>query len=332
MSGGPLFRAEPEDFRVDEIALYPPSGSGGHTFVRIEKRLLTSDGVARQLAAIAGVPARDVGYAGRKDRVALTTQWMSVPGLDPEKALGLKLEGVRILEAVAHPHKLRTGQLRGNRFTIRVRSVDDAAEAEAREVLERAVAVGMANPFGAQRFGHKGRNADQGRQLLEGKRAPRDRRKARFLLSALQSEVFNRVLAERPLPLEAVEAGDVAQVVESGGLFIVEDVEAEAERARNFEISATGPIFGKKMVEPAGAVATREAEVMTAMGIPSAQDLVPPRGIRLPGGRRPLRVRPQDPSMIRDDDGVLLEFGLPSGSYATVLLAQLFPGLREGKG
>jgi len=332
MSGGPRFRAEPEDFRVDEIALYPPSGSGGHTFVRIEKRLLTSDGVARQLAAIAGVPARDVGYAGRKDRVALTTQWMSVPGLDPEKALGLKLEGVRILEAVAHPHKLRTGQLRGNRFTIRVRSVDDAAEAEAREVLERAVAVGMANPFGAQRFGHRGRNADLGRELLEGKRAPRDRRKARFLLSALQSEVFNRVLAERPLPLEAVEAGDVAQVVESGGLFIVEDVEAETERARNFEISATGPIFGNKMVNPAGAVAAREAEVMSAMGIPSAQDLVPPRGIRLPGGRRPLRVRPQNPSMSRDDDGLLLEFGLPSGSYATVLLAQLFPGLREGKG
>ncbi|MCS5637330.1 MAG: tRNA pseudouridine(13) synthase TruD, partial [Myxococcota bacterium] len=91
---------------MDEVALYPPSGSGGHTFLRIEKRLLTSDGVARQLAAAAGVPARDVGYAGRKDRVALTTQWMSVPGFDPEKALALELEGVRILEAIPHAHKL----------------------------------------------------------------------------------------------------------------------------------------------------------------------------------------------------------------------------------
>ena len=332
MGSGPRFRTEPEDFRVDEVALYPPSGSGGHTFLRIEKRLLTSDGVARQLAAAAGVPARDVGYAGRKDRVALTTQWMSVPGFDPEKALALELEGVRVLEAIPHPHKLRTGQLRGNRFTIRVRDVDDAAEGEAREVLERMVAVGMSNIFGAQRFGHRGRNADLGRELLEGKRAARDRRKARFLLSALQSEVFNRVLSERPLPLEAVEAGDVAQVVESGGLFIVEDVRAESERARNFEISATGPIFGTKMVEPAGAVAAREVEVMASMGIPMGRDLVPPRGIRLPGGRRPLRVRPQDPSMVRQDDGLLLEFGLPSGSYATVLLAQLFAGLREGNG
>lgn len=331
MSGLPRVRAEPEDFRVDEIALYPPTGSGGHTFLRIQKRLLTSDGVARQLAAAAGVPARDVGYAGRKDRAAVTTQWMSVPGLDPEEALKLDLDGVRILEAVRHPHKLRTGQLRGNHFVIRVRGVDAGLEGRAREALEGILERGMPNRFGAQRFGHGGRNAHAGRELLEGRRAPRDRRKARFLLSALQSEVFNRALEERPLPLDAVETGDVAQVVESGGLFLVEDPAAENARARNFEISATGPIFGTKMKAPAGVVAQREGALMAEMGIPAAEDLVPPRGIRLAGGRRPFRVRPESPALDRDADALRLEFGLPSGSYATVLLEELFGEFREGK-
>lgn len=332
MNETPRFRVEPEDFRVDEIALYDPTGEGGHTFLRIEKRLLTSDGVARQLAAAVGVPARDVGYAGRKDRGAVTSQWMSVPGLDPDEALELDLKGVRVLEAMRHPHKLRTGQLRGNRFGILVRDVNPAVEERAREALDVIVARGMPNRFGAQRFGHGGRNAAIGRELLAGRRAARDRRKARFLLSALQSEVFNKVLADRPLPLDAVEEGDVAQVVESGGLFLVEDLEVENQRARDFEISATGPIFGTKMMAPALEVARREADTLSALGIPSAEDLAPPRGIRLPGTRRAFRVRPREVSLVRQEGALLLEFVLPPGSYATVLLEELFGELKEGRG
>jgi tRNA pseudouridine13 synthase len=328
----PRYRAQPEDFRVDEIALYDPTGSGGHTFLRIEKRLLTSDGVARQLAAAVGVPARDVGYAGRKDRAAVTTQWMSVPDLDPREALKLEFKGVRILEAIRHPHKLRTGQLRGNRFVIRIRGVDEELEGTARDALCEILARGMPNRFGAQRFGHGGRNAAGGRELLAGRRIARDRRKARFLLSALQSEVFNRVLKERPLPLDAVEEGDVAQVVDSGGLFVVEDAALENERAKAFEISATGPIFGTKMKTPTGVPAEREARILASMEIPLGEDLVTPRGIRLAGTRRPLRVRPREISMVRDEGALRLEFALPPGSYATVLLEELFGELQEGRG
>jgi tRNA pseudouridine13 synthase len=111
-------RSEPEDFRVDEIPLYAASGEGGHTFVRVEKRLRNTEELARELARAAGARPADVGYAGRKDRVAVTTQWFSVPGLAPEAALALELHGARVIEAHRHPHKLRTGQLRGNRFEI----------------------------------------------------------------------------------------------------------------------------------------------------------------------------------------------------------------------
>ena len=331
MAGRPRFRVEPDDFLVDEISLYSPTGEGNHTFVRVEKRLLTSDGLARQLAAVAGVPARDVGYAGRKDRMAVTTQWMSVPGLDPEAALKLDLKGARVLEAARHPHKLRTGHLQGNNFRIRVREVDESLEKRARQSLAEILARGMPNRFGAQRFGRGGRNVAAGRDILSGNRTMRDRRKARFLVSALQSEVFNRVLDARPLPLDSVEEGDVAQVVDSGGLFVVEDAPAENQRAREFEISATGPIFGTRMLPPAGSVAIREASIMESVGIPAPADLVPPRGIRLLGARRPFRVRPESPSLKREEDSLSLEFGLPPGSYATVFLSELFGDLEEGK-
>ena len=324
------FRVEPEDFKVEEIPLYPPAGEGGHTFVRVEKRLRTSDAVARQLARSVGVPARDIGYAGRKDRVAVTSQWMSVPGLDPDTALELELNGARILEAVRHPHKLRTGHLKGNRFELVLREVDPAAEAQARERLANIATRGMPNRFGPQRCGHAGRNPERGRALLSGETSLRDRRKARFMVSALQAEVFNRVLEERPLELDAVEEGDVAQVTASGGLFLVEDPSVEAERAARFEISATGPIFGTKMQWPLGPVAEREVRVMQELGVPVGKAFRPPAGLRVLGTRRPCRAPVGDPSLFRDADQLRFCFMLPAGTYATVLLEELFCHLEEG--
>lgn len=324
------FRSEPEDFKVEEIPLYPPAGEGGHTFLRVEKRLRTSDAVARQLAQSVGVPARDIGYAGRKDRVGVTRQWMSVPGLDPDSALELELDGARILEAVRHPHKLRTGHLKGNRFDLILRDADSASEIRAQERLAEIVTRGMPNRFGRQRFGHSGRNSDRGRALLSGEARLRDRRKARFMVSALQAEVFNRVLEERPLELDAVESGDVAQVTASGGLFVVEDVSVESARAASFEISATGPIFGTKMQAPSGEVAEREERVMKEMGIPFGPAFQPPAGLRVPGTRRPYRVTVLDPLLLREDDRLRFRFSLPAGAYATVLLEELFGDLREG--
>jgi tRNA pseudouridine13 synthase len=318
--------AQPEDFAVDEIPLYAPSGLGEHTFVKVEKRLRTTDEVVRMLARAAGVAPREVGAAGRKDRVAVATQWLSVPRLDPALALRLELPGVRVLEAVRHPHKLRTGQLRGNRFRILLREVDEAAIeaglARAGELERR----GMRNRFGAQRFGRDGDNALRGRSLLEGEApAGRDRREARFLLSALQAAVFNDVLAARGEGFDGVEVGDVAVVHASGGLFRVEDAAREAPRAAAFEISATGPIFGTRTTEPAGAVAERERALLEAHGIP--QPLRPPRGIPLRGARRALRVRPAGLALARVETGLELRFALPAGSFATVLLEELLgPG------
>jgi tRNA pseudouridine13 synthase len=327
---GPLVKRTPEDFVVDEIPLYEPSGEGEHTFVRIEKRLRTTEEVARALARAAGVRPRDVGYAGRKDKLAVTRQWFSVPGLDPEAARSLELPDALVLEAVPHRHKLRTGQLRGNRFELRVYGVDDAHFEGAQRAAEEVLRVGMPNRFGEQRFGRAGDNADRGRELLLGQANPRDRRQARFLVSALQSAVFNRVLEERPLPLDRLEVGDIAVVEASGGPFRVEDSERENLRAAAFEISPSGPIFGLDALEAAGEPGEREAAACRALGVPPRDELRPPRGMRLRGTRRPLRVLPGDFEMLREDQRLQLQFELPRGAFATVLLEEL--GLQRAEG
>ncbi len=315
-------RHTPEEFIVDEIPLYAPSGFGEHTFVRIEKRLRTTEQVARDLARAAGVEPREVGFAGRKDRRALTRQWFSVPRLAPDRALGLALPGARVLEAAPHPHKLRTGQLRGNRFEIAVRDVGAAAADAARVRLAALDCLGMPNRFGPQRFGRDGNNVSEARRLLRGARI-RDRRHARFLLSAFQAAVFNDVLARRALPLDRVEPGDVAMVHASGGLFRVENAEAESARAASFEISATGPIFGTRMPEAGGAVGERERAVFASHGVSPLGELRPPRGVRLRGARRALRVRPEQTQIDHRADRLHVCFSLPAGSYATVLLEEL---------
>ena len=291
----------------------------------MEKRDRTTEQVARDLARVSGVPARDVGYAGRKDRHAVTRQWFSLEGVDPVAAKDFALEGAEVLEALRHGNKLRTGHLRGNAFEIVLRGEDeiDLAPIEAR--VAEALARGVPNRFGEQRFGRDGDNAERAREMLAGGRAPRDKRKARFLVSALQSEIFNAVLEARADAFDEVMLGDLARVEESGGLFWVDDPETDAARARAFEISATGPIIGTKMREPRDDAAALEAEVLARFGFASGRDLKPPRGVRALGTRRPLRVRPEGLAIEPQEGGRALRLvcRLPPGAYVTVLIETL---------
>lgn len=313
--------AAPEDFRVEEIPLFPASGKGDHTYLHVEKIRRSTEEVARELARASGVRPRDVGYAGRKDRFAVTTQWFSVPGLSPETARAFSLEGVRVLAAVRHEHKLRVGQLAGNRFALVLRDLPVAEISRAAARLELFAAHGFPNRFGHQRFGRDGENAELGRRILAGEVSVRDRRRARFLVSALQSAVFNDVLATRRDVGGRLEAGDVAVVHESGGLFIVEDPDAEQPRADRLEISATGPIFGNRVLTPTGAPGERESKALAAWGVEPGARL--PRGLRLRGARRSLRAWPRDAESGHVAGALHLRFVLPAGSYASVLVEEL---------
>lgn len=248
-----VLKKTPDDFVVDELPLYLPSGEGTHLYVRFEKRDLTTDMAVRAIARAIGADARDAGIPGMKDRRAVTTQMVSFAlprGVAAEefrtRALALALEGIRVHEAAFHGNKLRTGHLAGNRFRIVLR---DLRAADAPHVLagfERVAREGAPNAFGAQRFGRDRDNADRARAWLSGReRPPRDFRMKKLLVSALQAELFNTVLAIREergdfaIPLR----GDVLRKEESGGLFLCEDPVIDGERAKTFEVSPTGPIY-----------------------------------------------------------------------------------------
>lgn len=333
---GGLHKAVPEDFIVEEIPAYLPSGEGPHTFLYIEKRGLDTDEAVTRVAAALGVAARDVGVAGQKDRQALTRQWISVPDVEPARALALTLDGIRVLQAARHGNKLRTGHLRGNRFTLTLRGVVDDAPARARAILDALVARGgLPNYFGPQRFGARGDNGERGKRLLLSGGAVRGNPKqSRFLISAYQAALFNRALDARidDALLRTALVGDVLKKSDTGGLFTVDDsAHALADAQARLDAGAlvvTGPMFGHAMMAPPAGTpaAAREEAILADEGITPAAFAA--LGKLAEGTRRPLLVPIETPEVrAGDEPGTLvLAFGLPSGSYATTLLAEITKG------
>jgi len=318
------FRVTVDDFRVDEIAAYPPDGQGTHLFVRFEKSDFTTQEAVKRLARALEVSPRDVGTAGTKDRRAVTTQWASFPGVDEARARALELEGIRVLEAVKHGSKLRTGHLFGNRFAIRLRDVPEERDDDVRSSIERLSLVGMPNYFGDQRFGREGKNVERAIEWLSGNaRPPRDHFERKMLASSLQSELFNRTVAERVErgELGRVFHGDLCKKEETGGMFTAEDVATDQPRADAFEISPTGPMFGPEMRWPTHEAAERERALLASSGL--SAEVLEQLGRNAPGTRRVVRVRPTETSVERDAEGLVLGFVLPSGAYATSMLREL---------
>ena len=150
---GGTIKESPDDFLVEEIPSYLPCGSGEHCYLTIEKRGITTLEAIRRIAAALKFPERDIGYAGMKDAVGVTRQTISVQRITPEKAMELRLEGVRVVSAGRHTNKLKLGHLKGNRFRITVRGVSEGSEMVIGSVLEILQNRGVPNYFGLQRYG-----------------------------------------------------------------------------------------------------------------------------------------------------------------------------------
>jgi tRNA pseudouridine13 synthase len=329
-----------ESFVVEEIPAYLPVGTGAHTFCWIEKRDLTTHEAVRRLGRALGVNDRDIGYAGLKDRHATTRQWLSVPGVAPELAAAAIVEGLRVIEAKAHGNKLRMGHLKGNRFEVVLGELETGEVEGLRDRLAALARDGLPNKFGEQRFGVAGDNVETALAVLRRQRREPDRRRRELLFSALQSAVFNRALELRAESggLLLVRQGDVLKKTDTGGLFISTDLAADGPRVAAGEVVPTGPMPGNREMEPPEGTAARalEEEAMAAVGV--GREELAALGRNLPGARRPVVVPLElgTPAVeVLEGEGqpgegatgggtkVRLRFGLPSGSYATVLLESL---------
>lgn len=332
-------RVAPEDFRVDEIDGFEPDGSGEHLLLTVEKRGMNTAFAAKLLAQWAGIDEAGIGYAGLKDRHALTVQRFSVhlPGREaPEIARLEANEGLRVLAASRHSRKLPRGALAGNRFVLRLReAAGDRAAVDAR--LRAIAARGVPNYFGEQRFGREGDNVANALAMFAGRRVARAQRT--HLLSAARSQLFNRVLAAR------VEAGNWDAALD-GEVWVLDGSrsvfgplpydDALAARLAAFDIHPSAPLWGRGELRSADAAAALELAALADVESMKLRAGLETAGLKQE--RRATRLQPRELAWAWREAGTQeadtqtqtasleLRFELPPGAYATALLAELTGG------
>lgn len=326
---GGRMRTCPEDFDVAEIPAYDISGDGEHLFLEITKKQITTQAAISELAGILNCKSSDIGYAGMKDRQAVTTQRISVPAeIWPEELHRTENgkeefsipEGLTFTAKVLgrHNNKLKTGHLRGNRFKIRVRGAAENWK-ELTEPIRKAITErGFANFYGPQRFGRSGDNAQIGLKALHGEKLFGPKWRKWLIVSALQSELFNVWLSRRIKDglFETALCGDVFGKLPQGGIFYSTEPQNEQPRLDAFEISPMGPIFGFKMFKAKEEALRREEEVLELYGI-KTEDF---RVLKAEGSRRRARIKAEDLHIETAEGDPVFCFTLPSGSYASVFM------------
>lgn len=336
------FKQTPSDFVVTEIPLYNFIGSGEHLILKVRKKGLTTWQMLEILSNYLGVGIKEIGYAGLKDKDAMTIQHISIHRKYEDKLNGFSHKKIKILETTYHNNKLRIGHLKGNKFFIRIKKVNHIDAKKIDSLLKWISKNGAPNYFGYQRFGRDGKNFQIAREIVEGKCKIRNKKRKNFLISAYQSHLFNLWLSKRieisrlfnGLNLKELKnifewsdeiirhiykqqhffkilPGDVANHYPYGKLFIVDNLEIEANRMFNKEICPTGPLSGKRCKHSTGIAWEIEKEFI--------------EDILAKGSRRYAWIWPEDVQGFYKQEVAHYElsFMLPKGSYATVILEMI---------
>jgi tRNA pseudouridine13 synthase len=342
-----VFNSSPRDFIVEEIPLYDFTGEGEHLVLKVRKKEMTTWEMLDAISNHVGIRRRDMGYAGLKDKHAMTIQYISLPAKFEEKIGAFSHDKIKILDSTRHNNKIRVGHLKGNRFEIRLKKVLGVQKDKIDSVLKWIKANGVPNYFGNQRFGTDGNNWVDGKKLIEGKLKIRDRKTREFLMGSYQSYLFNNWLSKRiemcklleefsesetegilKLPSGTVKEskkqkaffkileGDLLMHYPYGRVFYAEDPLTESQRFDERDIAPTGLIPGKKIKLAEG----------SAREIEQAYDVE----IREHGARRYAWIFPNDiqSKYIPEKAHYELGFFLPKGCYATNVV-ELLRGYRE---
>ena len=318
-------RTKPDYFHVQEQLPFEPDGSGGHVWLKIQKKGINTDWLANELAKFAGVKPVAVGYAGLKDRHAITSQWFSInlEGFDEPDWSEFATDDIQILEQTRHGKKLKRGVLAGNHFKLILSNIEgDSALWE--ENLKRVQQLGMPNYFGEQRFGHRMGNLDKVDYWFSTGKAPKKRIQKGLYLSAARSWLFNLVLAER-IKNNSWDQALVGDFMLLSGtkasLFLVENVdETLMSRLATMDIHPTGVMWGRGQAQNTDESLALEQQVLSPW-------LAWREGLEKQGlsqERRALRVFPRDFSwQFLDNARIEIQFSLPAGSYATMVLREI---------
>ncbi len=334
-----VFNPSPRDFTVEEIPLYPFTREGEHLVLKVRKKEMTTWEMLDAISNHVGIRRREMGYAGLKDKYAMTIQYISLPAKFEEKLDAFSHEKIKILDKVRHNNKIRVGHLKGNRFEIRLKKVLGVQKDKIDSVLKWVKAHGVPNYFGNQRFGTEGNNWEDGKKLIEGKLKIRDRKTREFLMGSYQSYLFNGWLSRRmelnlllqefseaeteklmKLPEGTLKGtkeqgsffklleGDLMMHYPYGRLFEADELSKEAERFETKDTAPTGLIPGTR--------------VKRAQGSARVIEEVFDEEIKMNGARRYAWIQVTDitKNYVEEKAHYELSFTLPKGSYATNVL------------
>jgi len=337
-----VFNSSARDFIVEEIPLYEFTGEGEHLVLKIRKKELTTWEMVDILSSHLGIKRQEIGYAGLKDKYAMTIQYISAPAKFASALEHFTHDNIKILESVRHNNKIRVGHLKGNRFQIRLKKVLGVQKDKIDSVLAWIKANGVPNYFGQQRFGTDGNNWEDGKKIVEGTLKIRDHKTREFLIGSYQSHLFNLWLSKRieisqlltqfseheTEDLAGLTRGSLAhtknqshffKLIEGdlmmhypyGRIFYAEDLVEEAKRFESKDIAPTGLLAGTKIKRAQGSAGVIESQYDAA--------------IKEDGARRYAWVQVTEikQSYIPERAHYEISFVLPKGSYATNVLDML---------
>ena len=336
------FKQSKDDFVVTEVPLYEFSGEGEHLIIKFRKKDLATWDALTIIAKSVGCRVRDIGYAGLKDKNAMTIQYISIHRNFEEKINDFNHPQIKILEKTYHNNKIKIGHLKGNKFFIRLKRVMTHHNRKLQDALQAIATNGMPNYFGFQRFGIEGDNYKKGEAIIKGELKVKDRKLNKMYQNAYQSYLFNGWLSKRieiskiidsfeakeiaeklNLSVETIKEvqkqshplkvlkGDVFNHYPYGKLFHIENITEEAEKFFAHDRVPTGLLSGDKTKFAIDDALKFEEEFIK----PTKEN----------GSRRFAWIFPQDISSEykEEKNWFELSFELPKGSYATELISEL---------